>query len=85
MRSAAANSRIIVGIVDDDVLLRDKYIGGIKVMGSINEIGRIINETNADSVVIACDMTPQWRVVVEKLLSSYDVKISEFISGEKAL
>ena len=85
VRSAAANSRIIVGIVDDDVLLRDKYIGGIKVMGSINEIGRIINETNADSVVIACDMTPQWRVVVEKLLSSYDVKISEFISGEKAL
>lgn len=85
VRSAAANSRIIVGIVDDDILLRDKYIGGIKVMGSINEIGRIINETNADSVVIACDMTPQWRVVAEKLLSSYDVKISEFISGEKAL
>lgn len=83
VRSAAANSRIIVGIVDDDILLHDKYIGGIRVMGSINEIGRIVNETNADAVVIACDMTPQWRVVVDKLLAPHDVKVSEFITCEK--
>ncbi len=83
VRSATANTRIIVGIVDDDILLRDKYIGGIRVMGSINEIGRIINETNADAVVIACDMTPRWRVVVDKLLSPHDVKVTEFTLGEK--
>lgn len=83
VRSAAANSRIIVGIVDDDILLHDKYIGGIRVMGSINEIGRIVNETNADAVVIACDMTPRWRAVVDKLLAPHDVKVTEFTVSEK--
>lgn len=82
VRSASANSRIIVGLIDDDILLCNKYIGGIKVMGSINDVSRIINETNADAVVIACDMSPQWRLVVDKLLASCDVKVTEFTLSE---
>ena len=51
-------------------------------MGSINDVSRIINETNADAVVIACDMSPQWRLVVDKLLASCDVKVTEFTLSE---
>lgn len=82
VRSSSANTRIIVGIVDDDIFLRDKYIGTVKVMGSINEIGSIIRKTNADALVVTCDMSPQWRVVVGKILASHGVKASEFVLHE---
>ena len=78
VRTTAANDRMIVGLIDDDVLLRGRYIGGIRVMGTINEARRIIDETNADAVVIACDFSDEWLKVVREILEPTGVRVSRF-------
>ncbi len=78
VRSAARNNRLIVGFIDDDVYLKGRYIGGVKIYGTINNAPEIINELNVDSVVIACEMTDEWLNVVKKILSPTGVKVTRF-------
>lgn len=85
VRTVAANDRMIVGIIDDDILLKGQYIGGIKIMGSLSQAPDIINEVNADGVVIACEMTERWLKVVRETLAPTGVKITMFSMGEKTL
>ena len=82
VRTTAGNRRIIVGILDDDLLLRGHYVGGIQIKGPLNEAPGIINETNADAVVIACDLTDQWLKVVLDTLRPTGVRVTHFKFGE---
>lgn len=85
VRSASANDRIIVGIIDDDVCLRGRYIGGVKVLGTLGQAHEIIDSVNADSVVIACEVSDEWLRVVRKQLEPTGVKISMFSFSERPL
>ena len=85
VRTTAANSRMIVGLIDDDVFLRGRYIGGIKVYGTINEAASIIAETGADAVVIACEFGDDWLNVVRKILEPTGVRVSRFSFSEASV
>ena len=78
VRSAAAGSRMIVGIIDDDILLRNRYIGGIRIMGTLGQAPEIIAATKADAVVIACETTDEWMRVIRKTLEPTGVRITHF-------
>lgn len=85
VRSAAANTRIIVGLLDDDLLIKGHYIGSLKVLGGINEAPEIINAVNADAVVIACDIEDEWKKVVMDILRPTNVKVTHFHFSETEL
>ena len=85
VRTTSANSRMIVGIIDDDYLLRGHYIGGIQVMGTLQEAPEIINRVNADAVVIACAIDDKWLKVVRQTLEPTGVKLTRFQLGETEL
>ena len=77
--------RIIVGLVDDDILLRGKMIGGIRVDGPHMDARRIVEATRADSVVIACELSQErYRAVVDAF-KSCGVKVSLFSFSEKPI
>ncbi len=82
VRTTAANNRMIVGLIDDDVFLRGRYIGGIRVMGTINEARGIIEKTNADAVVIACEFPDEWLKVVCDILKPTGVRVTRFSFSE---
>ena len=85
VRSAAANDRIIVGLLDDDILLRGQYIGGLRVFGTLLEAPDIINRLNADAVVVACEISDDWLKVVRKTLAPTGVKVTHFTFTEKEI
>ena len=85
VRTTAANDRMIVGLLDDDVLLRGKYIGGLRVLGTINDAPEIINRVNADAVVITCKATDRKMEVVKQILGPTGVKITRFSFSEANL
>jgi FlaA1/EpsC-like NDP-sugar epimerase len=85
VRTASENDRIIVGIVDDNILLRGQYIGDVKVCGSIGMIDSIIKETRADAVVIACELSPQRLAIVRQRLAAAGLPVSMFYLNEKKL
>ena len=82
VRRTTANTRIIVGILDDDVCLRGRYIGGLCVLGTINQAPEIIRRMNVDAVVVACEVPDSWMRVVRKILEPTGVKVSLFRFSE---
>lgn len=84
VRKTATNDRIIVGLIDDDILLRGHYIGGLRVLGTLSQAPDIINELNVDAVVIACEVRPEWMKIVRDTLVPTGVKITHFTFGENS-
>ncbi len=85
VRTTAANERVIVGLLDDDVLLRGQQIGGIRIEGTLLDAPAVIERMNVDSVVVACVVTPEWMKVVRETLEPTGVKISLFSFSETPL
>ena len=85
VRRTSANDRIVVGLLDDDILLRGQYIGGVKVLGTLMEAPEIVNQVNADAVVIACEVTDDWLKVIRETLLPTGVKITHFNFTEKEI
>ena len=85
VRKIQAEKRVIVGLVDDDILLRGKYIGGMKVDGPHMDAKRIVEETKADSLVIACELAPERLHAVVESFKACGLKISHFTFAETKL
>ena len=85
VRTTSANTRIIVGLLDDDILLRGQYIGGMKVLGTLAQAPEIIKEVNADAVVVACVASKAWMKVIRNTLEPTGVKITHFRFVEEPL
>ena len=85
VRRTAANDRIVVGLLDDDILLRGRYIGGIKVLGTLRDAPEIINSVNADAVVVACEVSEEWLKVIHETLAPTGVKVTHFTFTEKEI
>ena len=85
VRTTSANDRMIVGLMDDDILLRGQYVGGIRVYGTLLEAPEIINRLNVDLVVIACEVSDAWLKVVRQTLSPTGVKVTHFKFEEREI
>jgi FlaA1/EpsC-like NDP-sugar epimerase len=83
VRTFANNCRIVVGLLDDNMLLHGKYIGAVKVLGGIHQAERLIKEHGINAVVIACEMSEVKRKIVHEILGSTGVKVSSFGFVEK--
>lgn len=85
VRTTAANDRIIVGLLDDNVYLKGRYIGGIRVCGTINDAPSVVNALNVDAVVVACQVSDDWLKVVREILRPTGVKLTLFSFSETAI
>ena len=86
VRGAMANKRIIVGLIDDDLLLKGRFVGGTRVLGTLIEAPRIITELNVDAVVIACDIQDERHMkVVMDTLAPTGVAITHFRFAEETV
>ncbi len=85
VRKTAANDRMIVGLLDDDILLRGQYIGGVRILGTLAQAPEIIKRVNADAVVIACEVTDEWMDIIRQTLAPTGVKVTHFSFVEDAV
>lgn len=58
MRSNAALAYTPVGLIDDDPRKKGIRVGGVKVLGAREDLGRILRETRAREVIIAMPAAP---------------------------
>jgi FlaA1/EpsC-like NDP-sugar epimerase len=85
VRSLAVNNRTVVGLIDDNLLLHGKYIGGVKVLGGIRQAAKLIAKCKVDAVVVACEISKEKEKIVLDLLAPTGVKVSRFGFSEKPL
>ena len=82
VRKTAESKRVIVGIVDDNILLKGLYLGGVKVLGPLSAAPALIKKMNIDAFVVACDITEERMEFVRSMLRDSSVKISKFYLNE---
>ena len=85
VRASAHNHRVIVGLLDDNVLLRGLYIGGIRVHGTLNQAEEVLRRLRADAVVIACVLSPERRALAKKIFAKAGVKVTMWRCEEQPL
>lgn len=85
VRSASMGNRVIVGLIDDDILLRDQYIGGIRIYGTLEQAPSILKQLRADAVVIAAILTPERLALARKMFASCKVPVTQFSFTETPL
>jgi UDP-N-acetylmuramyl pentapeptide phosphotransferase/UDP-N-acetylglucosamine-1-phosphate transferase len=85
VRNAANNKKIVVGLIDDDLILRGQYIGGVKIYGTLLSAPDIIKRLNVDTVVIACNLSNSRKEIAVQTLSVANVKIKYFSVNEEVL
>ncbi len=83
VRSSSRNARVIVGLLDDDVLLRGLYIGGQRVYGTLAQAKEVLAKLRADAVVIACVLTPERLALAKKVFAEAGVKVTLWSCEEK--
>ena len=85
VRSSTRNSRVIVGLLDDDYLLRGLHIGGQKVHGTLEHAKTVLKNLRADAVVIACVLTPERMAIARQVFAEAGVKVTVWSCEEKAI
>ena len=85
VRKTTENSRVIMGIVDDDETLKGQYVGSLRVFGTFEDIPKIINEYNIDAVVIACDIGEERIQEIKESLQDLSVALYKFNLSEETI
>ena len=85
VRGASRNSRVVVGLLDDNILLRGHCIGGIRVCGSLSSAKTVIRALRVDTVVIACQLTPVRLRLAQKVFAEAGVRVTLWSCEEKEL
>lgn len=83
VRSTSRNSRVIVGLLDDDVALHGLYVGGMRVHGGLEEAPDVIRRLRADAVVIACVMPPDKLEQARRVFAEAGAKVSLWSCEER--
>lgn len=85
VRGTSRNQRVIVGLLDDDILLRGLHIGGQRVEGTLNQAKEVVARLRADAVVIACKLTPERLALARKVFAEAGVKVTLWRCEEDVL
>ncbi len=78
--------RLVVGIVDDNPLLRGRMVSGYEVLGDSNDLEDLVKEHHIDALVITCDIKPEERFqeIVDRM-KVLDLPVSVWITEEQKL
>ena len=79
------NDRVIVGIIDDDLLLKGRIIAGFPVLGELNELKDLVSQYRVDALVITCVLRPEKQAQVVQLAEELGVLAFVWACEEKPL
>ncbi len=83
VRSSLRNRRVIVGLLDDDALLRGLYIGGQRVHGTLVQAKTVLKRLRADAVVVACVLSPARLAVAKRIFAEAGVTVTVWTCEER--
>ena len=85
VRRTGKDRRILVGILDDDPLLRGRSVGGIAVYGPLHKAADAVRDLHADTVVITCSLSPSRVREVADYLRPTGARIVHWSCEEREL
>ncbi len=84
-RFTSAKKCIIVGLIDDNSLLKGQLIAGLDILGTGKELPNIVTAKKIDKVVITCDMPKERINETASLLSGTKAKLALWACEERII
>ena len=85
IRGTGLDTRLLVGLLDDDPLLVGRYIGGLRVYGPLHTAEKAVAELKADEIVITCQVSPARAAEIAAYLKPLGVSVSIWSCAEHRL
>ena len=85
IRGTGFDTRLLVGLLDDDPLLVGRYIGGLRVYGPLHTAAKAVAELKADEIVITCQVSPERAAEIAAYLKPIGVSVSIWSCAEEKL
>ncbi len=83
-RTISKESIKIIGIIDDEPVLRKQYAYGYKVLGRLSELNKIYDNYNFDKIVITSNnIQSEKRTFVKEFCRNNKVKLTESLFIER--
>lgn len=82
---ARNDGSIIVGVVDDEPLLRSQWVHGYKVLGTSNDIPSLVTRFRVNRVLVTAGLRPESRASLEQMAQQHKIQVSEWHFGEAPL
>ncbi|MEO0794227.1 MAG: hypothetical protein AAFX93_03640 [Verrucomicrobiota bacterium] len=71
-------TRKIIGFLDDNTNLRQRFLHGVRVMGCLDELEHIISENDIDEIVITADLLSAHETRLKEIAARHEVAVSEW-------
>ena len=71
--------RTVVGLIDDNPALHHKMVYGFPVLGTFDELEKVIQDQQIDELIFTHYYSDELRARILELKSSYDILIRDFI------
>jgi len=75
----------IVGIVDNDSNLRDRFVYGYRVLGGFEDLPDILEKSQVDEVLIATDLNEETRSLILQLACENGLTVSEWLMKRRII
>lgn len=79
------DSRVIVGLMDDEVSLHFQWVYGHLVLGGVRDLPQLVNRHKVDRVIIVADLRPESLAAVVQVCAQSGVPLFEWHSEEHAV
>jgi len=79
------NTRVLLGILDDDVNLRGRIIAGYTVLGGLDELPELVAKWHVDALVITCLLDDAHESQIVRVAESAGVAVSKWVCDEEAM
>jgi UDP-N-acetylmuramyl pentapeptide phosphotransferase/UDP-N-acetylglucosamine-1-phosphate transferase len=82
---AGYNDSIIVGILDDDIQLKGRLVGGVSVLGTFDDFEAFAASCRADTLIITCLLAPARQAEAVARARAAGLRISVWVTEVREL
>jgi FlaA1/EpsC-like NDP-sugar epimerase len=83
--SRSFDSRVIVGLIDDEPSLHFQWVHGHKVLGGFKDLAQIISRHRVSGIVITATLAPETKVALEELARGKGLQLTEWNFQEREI
>jgi UDP-N-acetylmuramyl pentapeptide phosphotransferase/UDP-N-acetylglucosamine-1-phosphate transferase len=80
-----SNTRVVVGVLDDDVNLRGRLVMGYPILGTFEDLPEVVKAQRIQEVVITAQVTDERRECLVALAQASEVPLLEWSVAERKL
>ena len=77
--------RVVIGLIDDDASLHNRWIYGYKVLGASGDLPKLIASNGLSGIIIVDHLKSEALKALEKMATEHGIQLSEWRFEERTI